>query len=144
MSMARQGWRTDMFLIHCPYCDEHREEEEFHASGQAHLPRPKDPDSMSDDEWGEYLNYRKNPRGTHRELWHHTAGCGKFFNVLRDTVSYKIYGSYKSGEWLELPDQVSEARVATQAKRAHEPNTSSRSSVAAFGVKGGSGSGEGA
>ena len=28
-----------MFLIHCPYCDEHREEEEFHASGEAHLPR---------------------------------------------------------------------------------------------------------
>ena len=134
MSMAQLEWLTDMFLIHCPYCDEHREEEEFHAAGQAHLPRPKDPDGMSDEAWGEYLNYRKNPRGTHRELWHHSAGCGKFFNVLRDTVSYKIHGSYKAGEWLELPEGVDEPRVATAAKRAHEPEA--RRTTSAFGVFG--------
>ena len=148
MSMARQGWRTDMFLIHCPYCDEHREEEEFHAAGQAHMPRPKDPDSMSDEAWGEYLNYRKNSRGTHRELWHHSAGCGKYFNVLRDTVSYKIYGSYKAGEWLELPDGVVDARVATQAKRAHEPDKQSqqvaKSALGVFGANNRQKSGDGA
>jgi len=113
-----------MFLIHCPYCDEHREEEEFHAAGQAHLPRPVDPDSMSDEAWAAYINYRKNSRGLHRELWQHSAGCGKYFNVLRNTVSYQIYGSYKAGEWLEVPDGVTEPRIAEQAKTAHEPTAS--------------------
>ncbi len=121
MSMARLGWRTDMFLIHCPYCDEHREEEEFHAAGEAHMPRPTDPDSMSDEAWGAWMNYRQNPRGTHRELWQHSAGCGKFFNVLRDTASYQIHGSYKSGEWLDLPEGVSESIAVKTARLAHEP-----------------------
>ena len=90
-----------MFLIHCPYCEEHREEEEFHAAGQAHLPRPADPDSLSDKEWAEYLHYRKNPRGEHRELWVHAAGCGKYFNVARNTQTYEIYATYKAGTTLE-------------------------------------------
>ena len=93
-----------MFLIHCPYCGEHREEEEFHAAGQAHLPRPLDPDSMTDEQWGHYLYYRKNPRGVHRELWVHAAGCRKFFNVARNTQTYEIYATYKSGETLDLGD----------------------------------------
>ena len=91
-----------MFLIHCPYCDEHREEEEFHASGEAHLPRPLDPDNCTDKEWGEYLYFRKNPRGVHREPWVHAAGCRKYFNIARNTVTYEIYGTYKVGEFLEL------------------------------------------
>ena len=143
MSTALQGWRTDMFLIHCPYCDEHREEEEFHVAGQAHLPRPTDPDSMSDEAWGEYLNYRKNPRGTHRELWQHAAGCGKFFNVLRNTVSYEIYGSYKAGEWLDLPEGVEEPRVATQAARAHEPIEKKAKVFGVFGANNRKSTGEG-
>jgi len=93
-----------MFLIHCPYCDESREEDEFHASGEAHLPRPLDPDNCSDQEWGEFLYFRKNPRGIHRELWVHTAGCRKYFNIARDTVTYEILGTYKVGEFLELDD----------------------------------------
>jgi len=96
-----------MFLIHCPYCEEHREEEEFHASGEAHLPRPVDPDNCTDQEWGEYLYFRKNPRGVHRELWVHAAGCRKYFNIVRDTVTYKIHGSYKVGEFLEIADGAS-------------------------------------
>lgn len=90
-----------MFLIYCPYCEEHREEEEFHASGQAHLPRPADPDSLSDKEWADYLHFRKNPRGEHRELWVHAAGCGKYFNVARNTQTYEIYATYKAGTTLE-------------------------------------------
>lgn len=87
-----------MFLIYCPYCEEHREEEEFHAAGQAHLPRPLDPDSMTDEQWAKYLYFRKNPRGEHRELWVHAAGCGKYFNVARNTQTYEIYATYKAGE----------------------------------------------
>ncbi len=92
-----------MFLIHCPHCQEYREEEEFHASGEAHLARPDDPDNCSDKEWGEFLYFRKNPRGLHRELWQHSAGCRKFFNIARDTVSYKIIGTYKVGEHFDEP-----------------------------------------
>ncbi len=87
-----------MFYIYCPHCGEHREEEEFHAKGEAHLARPLDPDNCSDREWGEYLYMRKNPRGLHHELWIHAAGCRKFFNMTRDTVSYEIKEVYKVGE----------------------------------------------
>jgi len=87
-----------MFLIYCPYCEEHRDEEEFHASGQAHLARPIDPDSCTDEQWGNFLYFRKNPRGLHSELWQHTAGCRKFFNVKRNTVTYEILETYKVGE----------------------------------------------
>lgn len=89
-----------MFTIYCPYCEENREEEEFHASGQAHLARPADPDNCTDKEWGEFLYFRKNPRGEHRELWVHAAGCRQYFNVLRDTVSYEILSTYKIDEEL--------------------------------------------
>ena len=92
-----------MFLIRCPHCAEEREEEEFHAAGEAHLARPDDPDACSDAEWGEYLYYRHNPRGAHRELWIHAAGCGKYFNVARDTRSHEIFGTYRVGEDFEMP-----------------------------------------
>ena len=87
-----------MFLIYCPYCQEERAEEEFHQSGEAHIARPLDPDACTDKEWGQYLFFRKNPRGIHHELWQHTVGCRKFFNITRDTSSYEIHATYKMGE----------------------------------------------
>ena len=87
-----------MLHIYCPHCCEYREEEEFHVKGQAHIARPLDPEACSDKEWGEYLYFRKNPRGLDHELWVHAAGCRKFFNVTRDTVSYEIKEVYRVGE----------------------------------------------
>ena len=87
-----------MLSIYCPHCGEYREEEEFHPKGQAHIVRPADPESCSDKEWGEYLYFRKNPRGLHHELWVHAAGCRKFFNISRDTVTYEIKEVYRIGE----------------------------------------------
>lgn len=87
-----------MLHIYCPYCAERREEEEFHYKGQAHVARPPDPDACSDEEWGNYLYFRANPRGLHHEVWYHAIGCRKFFNVTRDTQTYKIYESYRVGE----------------------------------------------
>lgn len=87
-----------MFYIRCPYCEEYREQEEFHAKGQAHIVRPENPEACSDEEWGDYLFFRHNPKGVHYELWAHAAGCRKFFNVARHTVSYEIMGTYKIGE----------------------------------------------
>ncbi|WP_227369455.1 sarcosine oxidase subunit delta [Halomonas sp. M20] len=87
-----------MFYIHCPYCDEHREEEEFHPKGQAHIARPADPENCTEEEWGDYLFFRDNPRGIHHELWVHAIGCRKFFNITRNTATYEILETYRMGE----------------------------------------------
>lgn len=92
-----------VLLIRCPYCREDRSEEEFSCAGEAHIDRPASPGDLSDAEWGDYLYMRTNPRGPHRELWVHTAGCGRYFNVLRDTVSYEILAVYTIGAPLPQP-----------------------------------------
>ncbi|MCT7656040.1 sarcosine oxidase subunit delta [Oceanimonas sp. NS1] len=76
-----------MLHIYCPHCGEYREEEEFHYAGEAHIARPADPNALSDAEWAEYLFMRKNVRGLHHEMWYHAAGCRKFFNATRHTVT---------------------------------------------------------
>lgn len=86
-----------MLLIECPWCGV-RDETEFNCVGEAHIARPLEPEKLSDEEWADYLFMRKNPKGTHREQWLHAAGCRRYFNVERDTVSYRIAGSYKIGE----------------------------------------------
>ena len=87
-----------MLLIHCPYCEEMREEEEFSPAGQAHIERPLNPEEISDEQWAHYLFFRKNPRGLHHEMWLHAAGCRKFFNATRNTVTYEIMETYKMGQ----------------------------------------------
>ncbi len=86
-----------MLKIHCPYCDEQREEEEFSYSGEAHISRPLDPGALSDADWADYLFFRKNTRGWHHEMWQHSAGCRRYFNVTRHTVTYEIFESYPMG-----------------------------------------------
>ena len=92
-----------MLHIRCPYCQELREEEEFHYEGEAHIARPLDPESLSDEEWGDYLFFRKNHRGVHNEMWNHAAGCRRFFNVTRNTVTYEILDTYPIGAQPEFP-----------------------------------------
>jgi len=87
-----------MLLIRCPYCETERPELEFRHGGQAHRARPADPSAASDAEWAEFLFFRVNARGVHAERWRHAAGCGRYFNCLRDTVSDKILATYKAGE----------------------------------------------
>jgi heterotetrameric sarcosine oxidase delta subunit len=86
-----------MLLIACPWCGE-RDETEFRYGGQAHVGYPADPDALTDDEWAEYLFVRDNPKGPFAERWVHSAGCRRWFNVIRDTVSYQIRAVYKIGE----------------------------------------------
>lgn len=86
-----------MLLIRCPWCGP-REETEFSYGGEAHIVRPKEPETLSDEEWAQYLFMRKNPVGEHREQWVHTHGCRRWFNVIRDTVTYRIESVYKVGE----------------------------------------------
>ena len=87
-----------MFLIFCPHCRASRSEEEFHYQGEAHVVRPQAPRSCSDEEWGIYLYFRTNPRGLHREMWSHSMGCGRFFNVVRNTSTDQILKVYKVNE----------------------------------------------
>jgi sarcosine oxidase subunit delta len=86
-----------MILISCPNCGP-RDETEFHYGGQAHVPYPEEPNALSDEEWGRYLFYRENTKGIFAERWVHSSGCRKWFNVLRDTVTYRIAAVYRSGE----------------------------------------------
>lgn len=87
-----------MMLIDCPYCDEPRPEIEFAYAGEAHVARPVDPSSYSDEEWERFLFIRANPRGPHNERWRHIHGCGRFFNAVRDTVTDKFETTYKADE----------------------------------------------
>ena len=86
-----------MLIIECPYCGA-RDQSEFSFGGEAHIVRPLEPDQLTDAEWGDYLFNRENPKGSHREQWCHTAGCRKWFNAVRDTVTYRITAVYKVGE----------------------------------------------
>lgn len=86
-----------MLLISCPWCGP-RDEVEFGYGGEAHISRPKRPERLSDEQWGEYLFMRKNAKGAHRERWCHAAGCRRWFNVERDTVSHAIISVYRIGE----------------------------------------------
>ncbi len=86
-----------MRLITCPWCGR-RDDSEFTYGRQAHIARPSPSESASDADWAEYLFMRTNPRGLHREQWQHSAGCRQWFNVERDTVSYRIVRVYRCDE----------------------------------------------
>jgi sarcosine oxidase subunit delta len=86
-----------MLLIRCPWCGP-RDETEFAYGGEAHIIRPPEPETLSDAEWADYLFMSKNPRGRHREQWCHTAGCRRWFNAQRDTVTYDFDAVYRAGE----------------------------------------------
>ena len=94
-----------MLLIDCPWCGP-REQSEYTYGGEAHIIRPEHPDALSDAQWGEYLFVRSNPCGRHREQWCHSHGCRRWFNVERDTVSYRIHAVYKVGE--QPPEEVND------------------------------------
>ena len=86
-----------MLLIPCPWCGP-RPELEFQTAGEGEIARPRDPEALDDEKWGEFLYTRSNPKGIHVERWRHTHGCARFFNALRDTVCDRFIGSYKPGE----------------------------------------------
>jgi sarcosine oxidase, subunit delta len=92
-----------MLLIECPYCGP-RDQDEFSYGGEAHIVRPPEPDALSDAEWADYLFMRSNPKGAYQEQWCHSSGCRRWFNAVRDTVSYEILAVYEVGE---TPPEVS-------------------------------------
>ena len=76
-------------LIPCPWCGD-REEIEFKYGGAAQVAYPTDPASADDAEWARYVFFRPNPKGTMAERWVHTAGCRRWFSIVRDTVTHTI------------------------------------------------------
>jgi len=82
-----------MLSIRCPWCGE-RDETEFRCHGEAHIERPADAASLSDEQWGDYLFFRANPRGWHRERWTHDYGCRRWFYALRHTGTGEIAATY--------------------------------------------------
>ena len=86
-----------MLQIRCPWCGP-REEIEFHYGGQAHVAYPENPDDLDDAAWAEYLFFRDNPKGLFAERWVHAAGCRRWFNAVRDTVTSEIRAVYRIGE----------------------------------------------
>lgn len=84
-----------MLQIPCPWCGI-RDESEYHFGGQSHITRPSI--SASDTEWSDYLFNRDNTKGIHYERWLHSYGCGRWFNMARDTINHEIITTYRIGE----------------------------------------------
>jgi sarcosine oxidase, subunit delta len=82
-----------MMLISCPWCGP-RDEIEFRYGGEAHRSYPTVPSELSDAQWGHYVFTRANPKGRFAERWSHHAGCRRWFNVVRDTVTHEIVDVY--------------------------------------------------
>ncbi len=101
-----------MLLIACPYCG-NRPETEFRCGGQAHIARPSDPGSLSDEQWAEHLFVRSNPRGVHAERWNHVHGCGRWFNARRDTVSDRFL---EPTRWARRPHPKSTSTDSTSTQ----------------------------
>ena len=83
-----------MLQIACPWCGP-RDEIEFHCGGEAHVVYPADPVALTDAEWAHYVFVRTNPKGPHAERWYHAAGCSRWFNVVRDTVTHEMLAVYR-------------------------------------------------
>ena len=77
-----------MIRIQCPICGS-RQETEFTYGGDATVKRP-DMNESAPEPWLEYVFYRDNPRGAHREYWHHLQGCRQWLVVDRDTLTHDV------------------------------------------------------
>ena len=76
-------------LIPCPWCGD-REDVEFRYGGASEVTYPQDPEAVDDASWAHFLFFRPNPKGPMPERWVHTAGCRRWFALVRDTVTHEI------------------------------------------------------
>ena len=84
-----------MLRLSCPWCGT-RDELEFSLGGESHVTRPGL--EGDDAQWSDYLFNQDNLKGLHYEHWIHAYGCGRWFNVARDTVTHEVYAVYEMGE----------------------------------------------
>ena len=76
-----------MLRIQCPFCGE-RDHSEFTYGGDAAIAYP--PLDAPMEAWIDAVYVRANPRGPHRERWHHSDGCRLWLVVERDTLTHEI------------------------------------------------------
>ena len=86
-----------MLNIPCPWCGP-RDETEFHYGSEAGVAYPENREEISDEDWAKYVFFRANPKGWFAERWVHSAGCRRWFNVWRNTVTHDFGPSYKPFE----------------------------------------------
>ncbi len=76
-----------MHQINCPWCGP-RDENEFSYQGDANCriaTQSKAPEEIED-----LLYFRPNPKGLHKEYWHHVSGCRQYIIVERHTLTHEI------------------------------------------------------
>ena len=83
--------------ITCPYCGE-RALEEFTYRGDATVRRPKSLDPSTEQDWVDYVYFRDNPAGLHKEHWHHSGGCHAWLEVTRNITTHEIVSVEMAGE----------------------------------------------
>jgi methylglutamate dehydrogenase subunit B len=76
--------------IACPYCGERGNEEFIYLGDAAARLRPDPSGAHAAPEFADHVYLRDNPRGRHRELWYHAAGCHGWLVVTRDTMNHEI------------------------------------------------------
>ena len=82
-----------MMLIPCPYCGP-RDVTEFTYGGDAGVRRPDGADAAAD---ADRVYLRDNPRGSHDEVWQHSAGCRRWIAVRRDTYTHDVIAAALPG-----------------------------------------------
>jgi heterotetrameric sarcosine oxidase delta subunit len=76
-----------MLRINCPFCGE-RDHSEFTYGGDATVVYPALDAPL--EAWIDAVYVRTNPKGPHRERWHHGDGCRLWLIVERDTLTHEI------------------------------------------------------
>jgi heterotetrameric sarcosine oxidase delta subunit len=76
-----------MLRINCPFCGE-RDHSEFTYGGDATVVYPALDAPL--EAWIDAVYVRANPKGPHRERWHHSDGCRLWLIVERDTLTHEI------------------------------------------------------
>ena len=78
---------TSSMNINCPICGK-RTLDEFVYHGDATVKRPAD--DADTQAWVDYVYFRENPKGWHKEYWRHQSGCGAWLKIERHTVTHEI------------------------------------------------------
>jgi len=77
-----------MIRINCPVCGP-RAETEFTYGADAGIVRPDDTETEMQP-WLDFVFNRDNPRGWHKEYWHHVQGCRQWIVVERNTLTHEV------------------------------------------------------
>ncbi|MFK5977390.1 MAG: sarcosine oxidase subunit delta [Rhizobiaceae bacterium] len=77
-----------MLRIDCPVCGL-RDETEFVYGADAGVVRPA-MDEIDQKIWTDYVFMRDNPRGLHKEYWHHVEGCRQWLVLERNTLTHEV------------------------------------------------------